>query len=744
MLHENENKDAGIVPDQAENKEVNIVPDQTENKEATVVLPEIGNRGTASLPEDAESSITGSLSEEPESSAAGIRLPETESGDEDTLREEAGSSAAAMLYGSESGYASFPSDEEEDYDWDDGRRKKRPRGRVGNWIAEHKLLTGVLIFWILYMLMYVIILGGANRYMTAAMDVAAVVSAVMTLAVVFFLFAHHVRAEKFFLPVFLLSGILFMIIMPLGQSPDEPVHLWQTYNLSNKMLGIDLGTDGYLIMEKSDRDVPMLGIPSNAELYEEYWEGIAAAGRTADPALVQADYKPLHIQDYLYLPQAAGVTVGRMLHLPAFWKFMLGRLFNLLFYALLAVLAMKMMPFGKMAVFMLSLTPISLQQCASLSYDAFVNSLAILVAALSFHLAFIPQPKQKVLKVILLWATALFLVPVKGGAYLPISLLPVIVWLYQRKRNRVLGGSAIAASLACVVLFAVTRFVPLPVFAEDAPAVTAQSVIEEVQTAAAPSAAKEGQAETAPSAAEKEQTGTAPSATEKTQSAVVQSAAQETPANIAPYVTEGSKEEAAEKEKELPKELTPQERALQEATEKYGIDLPYTSDKGYSLRFFLHRPLDLFAVIGNTMQVNDGWYLESFLGDNLGWMAIRVSKVILYLMALLLFLGSIRDQDEEDFEERNGLLLGGGLSLISMALVFAGMLISWSPISGQMIAGVQGRYFIPVALPLLMCFRLLPVKKESSKMDKGLVLAVCLVLFFVIRFLLLGLNIGPQ
>ena len=459
------------------------------------------------------------------------------------------------------------------------------------------------------------------------------------------------------------------------------------------MLGVELSDDGHLIMEKSDRDVPMLGIPSNAEIYVDYWEGIEESGRNVDTSLVKSSFKPISEQDYLYLPQAAGVTIGRLLHLPSFWKFMLGRLFNLLVYAFLAFAAMKLMPFGKMAVFVLSMTPISVQQSSSLSYDALINGIAILITALAFHLAFIEEPKKKAFKIILLWITTLLLVPVKGGAYLPISLFPVIVWLYKRKSNRILGGAAMVAALVCVVFFAVTRFVPLPAFAEDTPTVTEQSVTEE------------------------------------------------TPANIAPYITEEPKEKADEKE--LLQELSPQERELLEATDLYGKELPYTSDKGYSLQFFLHRPLDIFGVIGNTMQVNGGWYLESFLGNDLGWLTIGVSRLILYLLALLLFLSSIRENDEGDFCERTGLITAGVLSIISILLIFGGMLLSWSTVKGGVIAGVQGRYFIPVALPLLMLFRVLPVKKESG-MNKHLVLVLCLVLFFVMRCLLLGLNVAPD
>ena len=41
-------------------------------------------------------------------------------------------------------------------------------------------------------------------------------------------------------------------------------------------------------------------------------------------------------------------------------------------------------------------------------------------------------------------------------------------------------------------------------------------------------------------------------------------------------------------------------------------------------------------------------------------------------------------------------------SLISIVFIFAGLLLAWTPINTVLVQGVQGRYFIPVALPLLI------------------------------------------
>ena len=177
--------------------------------------------------------------------------------------------------------------------------------------------------------------------------------------------------------------------------------------------------------------------------------------------------------------------------------------------------------------------------------------------------------------------------------------------------------------------------------------------------------------------------------------------------------------------------------------ELYGGQLTYTSEKGYTIEYILHKPVEILRLYINTMQVSGGWYLETFLGDQLGWLYIPVSKLILYLYALLLFTASFRFKNEEVATEKKGLLVSGAFMLLSMLLIFAGMLFSWSPIKDRVISGVQGRYFIPIALPLLLLIRLMPLEKER-RTDRYIILIICMVFFFVLRYLLLGLNMPAQ
>jgi uncharacterized membrane protein len=82
-----------------------------------------------------------------------------------------------------------------------------------------------------------------------------------------------------------------------------------------------------------------------------------------------------------YVASAIGIALGRMLHLGSIPVFYLGRLCNIAQYLLLTTWAIRKMPYGKSAVMLLSLLPMSLHLCASYSYDCFVLAMAMLLVA---------------------------------------------------------------------------------------------------------------------------------------------------------------------------------------------------------------------------------------------------------------------------------------------------------------------------------------------------------------------------
>ena len=89
---------------------------------------------------------------------------------------------------------------------------------------------------------------------------------------------------------------------------------------------------------------------------------------------------------YGYLPQAVGILVAKLLDLTNMWMLWLGRIFNLIFFACVIALAVKISPCLKMPLMVVSCIPVTLYHSASLSIDAMIFALGILAVAYFLYL----------------------------------------------------------------------------------------------------------------------------------------------------------------------------------------------------------------------------------------------------------------------------------------------------------------------------------------------------------------------
>ena len=87
-----------------------------------------------------------------------------------------------------------------------------------------------------------------------------------------------------------------------------------------------------------------------------------------------------------YLPSSCGIWLGRVLKLPFSFKFVLGKLFNLMFYAFICYLAIKVAPCKKYLLSFIALLPSNVFMAANYSYDPWINCLTLLGVALLLRL----------------------------------------------------------------------------------------------------------------------------------------------------------------------------------------------------------------------------------------------------------------------------------------------------------------------------------------------------------------------
>ena len=200
-----------------------------------------------------------------------------------------------------------------------------------------------------------------------------------------------------YLVLSLLGVIPLVLLTPPFQVPDEPQHLFRAYQLSELDLRsvVQAGSAGAVLpsslVELADRFLGSRAIHTSRPVNPSPLNNTLGALRIPlDPGRREftdftgaAFYSPLP-----YLPQVAAVFIGRLAGFGPLGLLYAARLANGLTALLIVTAALRVLPVGGMALFVLGLLPMVLFQFASASPDAAVISTAFLFTAIAMRARF--------------------------------------------------------------------------------------------------------------------------------------------------------------------------------------------------------------------------------------------------------------------------------------------------------------------------------------------------------------------
>ena len=246
------------------------------------------------------------------------------------------------------------------------------------------------------------------------------------------------RLEYVFLVIALVWGVAQVFLVPPLQVPDEGDHWFRAWALTDGQLMADEHAtvslpasfarlaDLYTRLVSDTQPLPpsLDGQPGFGG-YEDLFNG-PEAGPPIRVVTRVASYGPVG-----YVPQAAGIAIGRLVGAEPLAAFYLGRLTNLLCSIALVFFAIRLAPFGKPLFLLIGLLPMTMFELASLSCDALTISGAIFFTALLLWAS--TQEKLRGFVVAGILAAAALLLNVKPGYWA----LALLVFLLRPEQ---LGG----------------------------------------------------------------------------------------------------------------------------------------------------------------------------------------------------------------------------------------------------------------------------------------------------------------
>lgn len=145
------------------------------------------------------------------------------------------------------------------------------------------------------------------------------------------------------------------------------------------------------------------------------------------------------------------------------------------------------------------------------------------------------------------------------------------------------------------------------------------------------------------------------------------------------------------------------------------------------LSLILHHPLGYLKVLNNSMI---GSFFDKLVGINtLGSFAylgvISSNCYFLYLILLIFIAVSEQNIYKLPVKSKSKFIL---TILLVILLIWTALYLSFTPVGHMNINGVQGRYFIPLLYPLLLCFNF-KVRKYNSLYDLFILLLPLIILF---------------
>ena len=136
----------------------------------------------------------------------------------------------------------------------------------------------------------------------------------------------------------------------------------------------------------------------------------------------------------------------------------------------------------------------------------------------------------------------------------------------------------------------------------------------------------------------------------------------------------------------------------------------------------IRNPVHYLKVLYNNFKINGTYYLYSCIGEYMGWLTIMSPIQYVYLYIAVLFAAIFVENNSEVLNKKEKIWTFM-LALLMDLLIVTGLYIEWSKVNDLIVLGVQGRYFLPVTILMLLC---LCQKENYIKIkNPNIVMLVC-------------------
>lgn len=245
-------------------------------------------------------------------------------------------------------------------------RKRRQQSSFVNRLTDYKYLLGLLG----------VVIAGIVFYANSPIFPLKLLALLFVVSALVILFLPS-KTEYATVLIILVFGGLSAVLSPINDIPDEYVHFARSSFLSDGHLNLSNNKEHLKISE----DVLHVEEMQTQSLFNHSDETEHSEKTVTYPLLSQTNA----YYNVSYLPQALGLKIGELLGFDVLTIYFIGRLFNVLAYALLIFFAVKLAADLGQVVGIVSLLPMNIYLSGSFNQDVVANGLLFLTISLFFN-----------------------------------------------------------------------------------------------------------------------------------------------------------------------------------------------------------------------------------------------------------------------------------------------------------------------------------------------------------------------
>jgi len=235
-----------------------------------------------------------------------------------------------------------------------------------------------------------------------------------------------IKIENVFLCIAPVLCVLLMLAMPMSKGHDETIHGLRIYEYAEGKF-ISNGQKAYL-------EEGVINALDNKNTYNDIFN--KDKNYSTDTEKIEWGYRMATYSPVNYLPQVLGIFVSRLFTTNSIIHLYIARICNIITCITMLYFAIKIIPFGKNLLFLLSIIPITIEGFSTLSADGMLVAASFLWISYILYLCFKENKKVENKDIAILSILAIIISLTKTIYIVLLPLLLIIPKEKWKSRNK--------------------------------------------------------------------------------------------------------------------------------------------------------------------------------------------------------------------------------------------------------------------------------------------------------------------